>query len=87
MSMNLNSMYGGYGMMPGSMPAMQGMYGSPTAGTAGTVIEGFKQKYGCSDCFKSGPYFVQYPIPVNQVPRETVKPSFFSRIMYHLFGC
>ena len=52
----------------------------------GSVMQGLRDKYGCEDCFERQPYFVQYPIPVQQVPREVVKPSFFSRIMGTFFG-
>ncbi len=85
MSMNFNPMYGGNQMM-GGMGMAQSMYGNPMSGASGSVVEGLKQKYGCVDCFYKGPRFVEYPMPINPLPREAVRPSLFARIKQHLIG-
>lgn len=84
MSMNFYGM-DSYGMM-GGMPSMMSMYGNPMSGTNGSVVEGLKQKYGCVDCFYKGPRFVEYPMPINPIPKEALKPSLLTRIKNHLIG-
>ena len=76
-------MVAGLGMY-GSMPQMNQMYGNTKQ--TGSVFMGLQQRYGCPDCFQDRPYFVQYPVPVQQVPVEVVKPSLLSRIVSTFLG-
>ncbi|MBR6127256.1 hypothetical protein IKQ21_06180 [bacterium] len=74
----------GISMMGGGMPQMNQMYGNSQQ--TGSVMQGLRAQYGCEDCFQREPYFANYPIPVQQVPKEVVKPSLMSRIMRTFFG-
>ena len=68
----------------GGMQQMTQAYGNTKQ--VGSVMQGFRNQYGCEDCFERQPYFVQYPIPVQQVPQEVVKPSLLSRVLGTFFG-
>ena len=74
----------GVSMTGGGMQQMNQAYGNSRQ--VGSVIQNLRSQYGCEDCFERQPYFAKYPIPVQQVPPEVVKPSFFSRILGTFFG-
>lgn len=76
-------MVAGIGMNAG-IQQMNQTYGNTRQ--TGTVMQGLKEKYGCEDCFEHGPHFVHYPIPVQEVPRQVVKPSLWTRICNTFFG-
>ena len=70
--------YNGYGKYVLQQQALNQAYGNTKR--LGSVMQGLKDKYGCEDCFESGPYFARYPVPVPEVPMSVVYPNFFSRI-------
>ena len=63
----------GYGM------GMMGMSG-------GNVHQSFKSQYGCEDCFRKEPYWVECPIAVKPVPNEVINPPLISKIKRMFLG-
>lgn len=68
----------------GGFQQMNQMYGNSRH--KGSVLQGLQDKYGCEDCFEKGPYFAQYPIPVQQVPIREVKPTLWQKIVDTFLG-
>ncbi|MBR1776884.1 hypothetical protein IJ750_07425 [bacterium] len=52
----------------------------------GKVFQEFKEKYGCEDCFRRHPYWVEAPMPVMQLPPEVINPTLFDRIKRRYMG-
>lgn len=73
-----------YGMFGIGSPAMMGMMGGMSGG--GNVLQSLKAKYGCEDCYKKQPYWVECPKPVMPVPNEVINPKITSKIRKIIFG-
>ena len=69
-----------YGMM--EMGMMSGMYGYG----GGNVMQSLKSKYGCEDCNRKHPYWVECATPVMPVPNEVVNPGVLSRVNKLFWG-
>ena len=68
--MSFNYGMGSYGMMGAMMGGMSG----------GNVMQTMKAKYGCEDCNKKEPYWVEYSKPVMPVPNEVINPGLVPKI-------
>ena len=82
MSVNFNPAFGNNSMM--GMSQTGGMNNS--AGGNGNVMQSFKAKYGCEDCYKKSPYWVECATPIQPVPLEVIKPNKIKGIFSRLFG-
>ena len=72
-------------------PGMLGMYGTgmPMNGmnTPNYNVDAyFHNKYGCENCFKKGPYYVEYPKPIIAESPKALRPSLFRRLLNNIFG-
>lgn len=65
-----------------------GMYGYPMIGSmgAGNMHQYFKSRYGNENDFRTQPYWQEFPKPVTPVAKESVKPSFFRRLLNKIAG-
>lgn len=82
-SMNGNSMMGMMGMMNPMMT--MGMMNSSSE-TGGNVFIHFKQKYGCEDCFQKTPVPTPCSIHLDPLPKEALKPSFWTILKRNILG-
>ena len=82
--MSINFGTGGYGTF--GQFAMNTGYQNPTA-KCGSAITSFKEKYGCEDCFRRQPTWVESTVRVQPTPIELVKPSYWRNIRERIFGC
>ena len=73
-----------YGMNPYGMMGMMGMMGGMSGG--GNVMQSLKAKYGCEDCSRKQPYWVECPISVMPVPNEVVNPGIMPKINKLFWG-
>ncbi len=82
--MSVNFGTGGFGTF--GQFAMNTGFQNPNA-QCGTVFTSFKEKYGCEDCFRRQPTWVESTVTVLPVPPESVKQSFWQRICHRILGC
>lgn len=82
--MSTNFGVGGYG--PVGPYAAYTNYQNPAA-KCGSVLTSFKEKYGCEDCFRRQPHWLESTVRVQPVPVETVRPSFWRSIRQRILGC
>lgn len=62
------------------------MMGPMSGMGSGNMQQYFKSKYGCEDCFYKQPYWQELPKPVMPMPRESIKPSFWKRLLNKITG-
>lgn len=67
-------------------PGMMGMYGPSMGINSGNTNVYFRNKYGCEDCFRTQPYWQEYPKPVQPEPKNSLKPSLFRRFINNVLG-
>ncbi len=65
-----------------------GMYGYPMMGgmNYGNMHQYFKTRYGAENDFRTQPYWHEFPKPVLPMEKESLKPSFFKRLLNKIAG-
>lgn len=63
------------------MNMMSGMNGN-----SGNINTYYKNKYSCDNCMNTKPYWQEYPKPVLQVPKNSLKPSLWKRFINNVLG-
>ncbi len=62
-----------------------GMYSYPMMG-ASNMHQYFKARYGNENDFRVQPYWQEFPKPVTPVAKQSIKQSFFTRLLNKIAG-